>query len=119
MIYCVNDGAVMAAWSEDMGVPMIGDDEKKSMIHLFGDPYSEVTERLDMELTATGPKMVGLVQRCKRFALYIVNGTVEIKRIAESDDDPAGDSKPDSTLAEAMIEAIQEFNDKKKKNDEL
>lgn len=120
MIYCVNDGAVMAAWSSDQNVPMLSDrEEYQSIVHLYADPYAEVTERLDMEMTATGPKMVGLLQRCKRFALYVVNGTVAIKRVAESDDDPAGDARPDSTLAEAMVESIKEYNQKNNKNDEL
>ena len=114
IIYCVNDGAVMGAWAENQGVSQLSSelesDLDDSIIHLFGDPYGEVTESLDMELTAVGPKMVGLVQRCKRFALYVVNGTVEIKRIAEADNDPAGDDYPDVTLAESMIMAITEFN---------
>jgi 2-Cys peroxiredoxin 5 len=133
IIYCVNDGAVMEAWAINQGVSTTqlelnsngkeeeddddddDDDDSfssSSIIHLFGDPYGEVTESLDMELTAAGPKMKGLVQRCKRFALYIVNGKVEIKRIAEADNDPAGDDYPDITLAESMIVAITEFNNK-------
>jgi 2-Cys peroxiredoxin 5 len=127
IIYCVNDGAVMGAWAENQGVSQLDLDdsdsageEDSSIVHLFGDPYGEVTESLDMELTAVGPKMVGLVQRCKRFALYVVNGKVEIKRIAEADDDPAGDDYPDVTLAESMIIAITEFNNNNKSNgDEL
>lgn len=115
MVYCVNDGAVMAAWAEDQGVKCLGDDDdadEKTLVHLFADPYGEVTEALDMELTAAGPKMVGLINRSKRFALYVVDGTVEIARVAEAEDDPAGDDRPDSTLAEAMIEAIGEYNKK-------
>jgi len=115
IIYCVNDGAVMAAWAENQGVPQL-DSDKESLTHLFADPYGEVTEKLQMELTAAGPKMVGLVQRCKRFALYVVDGVVQIKRVAEREDDPAGDDFPDTTLAEAMIDAIKGFNSK---NDEL
>jgi len=112
IVYCVNDGAVMAAWAEDQGVKCLDDAEEgdDSILHLFADPYGQVTESLDMELTAAGPKLVGLVDRSKRFALYIVDGVVKIARIAEADDDPAGDDRPDSTLAEAMIEAIQEYN---------
>jgi len=112
IVYCVNDGAVMAAWAEDQGVKCLEDsaDDPDHIVHLFADPYGLVTEALDMELTAAGPKMVGLVNRSKRFALYVVNGTVQIARIAEAEDDPAGDDRPDSTLAEAMIEAITEYN---------
>lgn len=115
MVYCVNDGAVMAAWADDQGVKSLedssaDDDDDDDILHLFADPYGLVTEALDMEMTAAGPKMVGLVNRSKRFALYVVDGTVRIARIAEAEDDPAGDDRPDVTLAEAMVEAIAEYN---------
>jgi peroxiredoxin len=111
IVYCVNDGAVMAAWAENQGVKCLEDSvDTDDIVHLFADPYGVVTEALDMELTASGPKMVGLVNRSKRFALYVVDGTVKVARIAEAEDDPAGDDRPDSTLAEAMIEAIAEYN---------
>jgi len=111
----------MAAWAEDQGVKCLEDsaDDPEHILHLFADPYGLVTEALDMELTASGPKMKGLVNRSKRFALYVVNGKVEIARIAEAEDDPAGDDRPDSTLAEAMIEGITEYNSKSKSSDEL
>ncbi len=107
MIYCVNDGAVMEAWAEDQGVPTELDE---GILHLFADPYGTVTDALGMGLTHSGPHSVGLVKRCKRFALYIVDGVVQIVRVAEAEDDPAGDEYPDVTLADAMIGAIQEFN---------
>ena len=91
----------MEAWAEDQGVP------KDSLISLMGDPYGELTEKLKMELLHAGPKFKGLINRSKRFALYLEDGEVKILRIAESDDDPAGDDFPDVTLAEAMVEAIQ------------
>ena len=93
----------MTAWAESQGVP------KDSIIQLLGDPYGEVTAKLDMELTHAGPKQKGLVNRCKRHALYVENGIVQIVRVAESEDDPAGDDFPDVTLAEAMIDAILEL----------
>ncbi len=91
----------MTAWAESQGVP------EDSIIKLMGDPYAELTEKLEMELTHAGPKQVGLINRCKRFALYVVDGIVQIVRVAESDDDPAGDAFPDVTLAESMVEAIK------------
>jgi len=100
VVYCVNDGAVMTAWAESQGVP------ENSIIKLMGDPFGVVTDALEMQLEHAGPKKVGLVNRCKRFALYIENGEVKIVRVAESDDDPAGDERPDATLAESMIDAI-------------
>ena len=39
--------------------------------------------------------------------MYIDNGTVKIARVAEAPDDPAGDDRPDVTLAPAMLEAIK------------
>jgi 2-Cys peroxiredoxin 5 len=121
IVYCVNDGAVMAAWAEDQGVKCLEDskEDPDNILHLFADPYGLVTEALEMELTASGPKFKGLVNRSKRFALYVVDGTVQIARIAEAEDDPAGDDRPDSTLAEAMIEAITEYNNDNNSNDEL
>lgn len=104
MIYCVNDGAVMQAWSENQGVPT---DLNQGIVHLFADSYAQLTAALGMELTHQGPLGVGLVGRCKRFALYIVDGVVKIVRVAEKEDDPAGDDFPDDTLADAMLEAIQ------------
>ena len=111
LIYAVNDAAVMQAWAADQGVP------ESSMITLLGDPYATLTEALEMELYHAGPKSVGLINRCKRFALYVEDGVVQIIRIAEADDDPAGDARPDVTLAESMLEAIADW--KKKKTDEL
>lgn len=111
----------MAAWAEDQGVKCLEDskEDPDNILHLFADPYGLVTEALEMELTASGPKFKGLVNRSKRFALYVVDGTVQIARIAEAEDDPAGDDRPDSTLAEAMIEAITEYNNDNNSNDEL
>jgi 2-Cys peroxiredoxin 5 len=104
IIYCVNDGAVMMAWAEDHGVT------DESMVTLFGDPYGQLTEALDMEMTHAGPKSVGIINRCKRFALYLEDGVVKIVRVAEADDDPAGDDRPDVTLADALVDAIKALN---------
>lgn len=109
IIYCVNDGAVMMAWAEDQGV------KEDGMVTLMGDPYGQLTEALDMEMTHSGPKSVGIINRCKRFALYLENGVVKIVRVAEAEDDPAGDDRPDITLANAMVDAIKAF----KGSDEL
>mmetsp|Transcript_60609 Transcript_60609/g.91466 ORF Transcript_60609/g.91466 Transcript_60609/m.91466 type:complete len:120 (+) Transcript_60609:239-598(+) len=113
LVYCVNDGAVMAAWAESQGVP------EDSMLKLMGDPTAAVTKALDMELTHQGPQSIGLLNRCKRFALYVVDGVVKIVRVAEAPDDPAGDDFPDVTLAEAMMEAIEALESGSAGGDEL
>jgi len=109
IIYCVNDGAVMMAWAEDQGV------KEDSMVTLMGDPYGDLTSALEMEMTHAGPASVGIIGRCKRFALYVENGVVKIVRVAEAEDDPAGDDRPEVTLADAMVDAIKAL----KASDEL
>ena len=105
IIYCVNDGAVMDAWAEDQGV-----DQKGGFLTLMGDPSGEVTRALGMTLSHPGPMSKLGYERCKRFALYIEDGTIKIVRVAEGgptgQEDPAGDDFPEETLAPAMIAAI-------------
>jgi len=100
IVYCVNDGAVMQAWGKDQKVGL-------SMLQLMGDPAGELTKALDMELTHPGPNSIGIIGRCKRFAMYAVNGEIKAINVSEAEDDPAGDDNPDDTLAEAMLKAIE------------
>jgi len=105
IIYCVNDGAVMDAWAENQGV----DQSAAGLLTMMGDPSGALTRSLGMVLNHPGPMAVLGYERCKRFALYLVDGVVKVERIAEASDDPAGDDRPDVTLAPAMIEAIKAF----------
>lgn len=101
IVYCVNDPAVMQAWAEDQGIA-------GSMVTFVGDPAAELTKALDMEMTHPGPPSVGIIGRCKRFAVYAEKGDIKVVRVSEGEDDPAGDSDPSATLAEGMLEAIKE-----------
>mmetsp|Transcript_16105 Transcript_16105/g.24516 ORF Transcript_16105/g.24516 Transcript_16105/m.24516 type:complete len:102 (+) Transcript_16105:312-617(+) len=92
----------MEGWKQDQGV------DEDSLLSFMADPYSQVTRALDMELTHEGPRGVGLINRCKRFALYVEDGEVKVVRIAEAEDDPAGDDFPEVTCAPEMLEAIKE-----------
>jgi peroxiredoxin len=100
VVFCVNDGAVMQAWGKDQGI-------EGSMITFMGDPMFDLTSRLDMEITDSGPLKKGLFHRSKRFALYVVDGVVQYSAVSEKPDDPAGDDFPEDTCAPAMIEAIK------------
>jgi len=106
IIYCVNDGAVMTAWSEDQGVS-----KSDGFITMMGDPSSSLTQQLGMVLDHPGPMSKLGYQRTKRFAAYISNGTFKVVHVAEGgpmgEEDPAGDDFPESTLAPAMIAAIK------------
>jgi len=102
IVYCVNDAAVMQAWSKDQKTGL-------SMLQLMADPKGDLTKALDLELTHPGPtEGAGLWGRCKRHAIYAVNGEIKAINIAESEDDPAGDNNPESTLADTMLEVIRE-----------
>mmetsp|Transcript_48938 Transcript_48938/g.118496 ORF Transcript_48938/g.118496 Transcript_48938/m.118496 type:complete len:95 (+) Transcript_48938:913-1197(+) len=90
----------MQAWGKDQKVGL-------SMLQLMADPESELTRALDMELTHPGPIGKGLINRCKRHAIYAVDGKIKAVNVAESENDPAGDEFPEVTLADAMIEAIR------------
>jgi len=100
IVYCVNDPAVMQAWAADQGIA-------GSMITFVADPAAELTKALDMEMTHPGPPSVGIIGRCKRFAVYAVKGEIKVTKVSEGEDDPAGDSDPSATLAEGMLEAIK------------
>jgi len=101
MIYCVNDAAVMKAWSKDQKV-------EDSMITFYGDPTGEFTKACGMIMDHPGPRGVGLLGRCKRFLLYIEDSVVKYSVIAEDlDFDPAGDDFPEKVLPEQAMAAIK------------
>lgn len=102
MVYCVNDMAVMDAWAKDQGV-------EGSHITFYADPYGTFTKHFDMVMTHPGPYGKGLVERCKRYALYLDDGVVKYQALAEDYDfDPAGDDFPEKCMPEQMIAAISE-----------
>mmetsp|Transcript_1506 Transcript_1506/g.4814 ORF Transcript_1506/g.4814 Transcript_1506/m.4814 type:complete len:103 (-) Transcript_1506:970-1278(-) len=97
----------MQAWAEDQGVDKAG-----GFITLMGDPTATLTSKLGVELTAAGPMGKGLISRCKRVAIFVVDGVIKLYRISENEggaDDPAGDDYPEATLAPAMLEAITQL----------
>jgi len=99
IIYCVNDGAVMTAWAEDQGI-------EDSIVTFVGDPAGEFTKACGMEMTHPGPPSVGIIGRCKRWAMHVVDNVVQYVAISEGPDDPAGDDNPESTLCPALLKAI-------------
>jgi len=108
LIYCVNDPAVMGAWAKDQGVENWELTDDEGFVSFFADASSAFTDACGMELTHAGPTGKGLLKRCKRFAMYIVDGVVQAINVSEYEGDPAGDDNPEITLAPAMIKAIQE-----------
>jgi len=92
----------MKAWAEDLGVA-------GSMISVLGDPRSEVTKALGLVLNDKGPMSVLGNPRCKRFSILIEDGIIKSINVAASKSDPAGDEKPDISLAEKMLEDLDKL----------
>lgn len=86
----------MKAWGADQKID-------GSIVTFLSDPYSEFTKACDMELTHEGPNSLGLIGRCKRFAMIVENSIIKDVAVAESELDPAGDDFPEKTLADALI----------------
>jgi len=107
IIYCVNDPAVMAAWAKDQGVENWEITNDSGFVSFVSDPTSDFTLACGLEMTHPGPTGKGLLKRCKRFAMYVVDGEVKVITVSEYEDDPAGDDYPEMTLPPAMIEAIK------------
>lgn len=96
----MNDPAVMQAWGKDQGI-------EGSMITFVADPAAELTKALGMEMTHAGPPSVGIIGRCKRFAIHADDEEIKAVVVSEGPDDPAGDDDPSATLAENMLEVVK------------
>lgn len=101
IIYCVNDGSVMTAWGKQQNIADTG-----GFIKLMQDPSGEFTRSVGLVLEHPGPVVKLGPNRCKRFAMVVDRGTVVLLRVAESNDDPAGDTRPDVTLVENILTEI-------------
>jgi len=101
-VFCVNDGAVMQAWAKDQGI-------EGSNITFLGDPNFELTKALGLEMTHEGPRGVLGPNRCKRSAIYVNDGKVEVVNVSEAPNDPAGDSDPSKSCIDAMLMCIEDL----------
>ena len=109
-VFCVNDGAVMKAWKKDQGL------EGSDLIEFLADTHADLTAALGLTLTGEGKayakgqgpnKALGFhTKRCKRSAMYVDNGVVKVMQIAEAEDDPAGDDRPEVSCVENMLALI-------------
>mmetsp|Transcript_3486 Transcript_3486/g.3306 ORF Transcript_3486/g.3306 Transcript_3486/m.3306 type:complete len:93 (-) Transcript_3486:238-516(-) len=89
----------MNAWAKDQKID-------GSLITFMGDPACELTKHFNMVMDHPGPPTVGIINRCKRFALILDDGLVKHVAISEGDDDPAGDDDPEDTCAPAILLAM-------------
>lgn len=86
----------MNAWKEDQKT-------EGSMVRLLGDTRMELTNALGTVLNHPGPMGVLGNNRCQRFSMYIDNCKIKTFNLAAANDDPAGDDRPEISLAEQMI----------------
>jgi len=70
----VNDPFVMGAWGEATGANSAG-------ITMLGDPAAEFTKAVGMDFTAPP---VGLIDRSKRYAMLVEDGTVSVLHVEEN-----------------------------------
>lgn len=96
LVFCVNDAAVMKAWSTASGCD-------GTMITMVSDSGSKLTQALGLVLDHPGPVSVLGGPRCKRFSMLIDDGIIKTINIAATEDDPAGDDRPDISLVGKML----------------
>lgn len=85
------------------------------MIQLLGDTRMELTKALGLTLNHPGPMGVLGNNRCQRFSMYINNCKIKTFNLAAAQDDPAGDDRPEVSMAEKMLEDLKDL----RKKDEL
>jgi len=108
MVYvvCVNDGAVMTGWKKDQGLAA------SDLIEFAADTQAALTEALDLVLTGNpGPAGVlgAHTKRCKRSCILVVDGVIKLLEIAEAEDDPAGDDRPEASLFATLNDKIADL----------
>ena len=86
----VNDPFVMGAWGKDTGADKAG-------ITMLGDPDAEFTKAVGMDFSAPP---VGLINRSKRYAMYVQDGTVSV---IQAEENPG---QCDISGGEALLDAI-------------
>eukprot|EP00994_Dinema_validum_P004187 NODE_2223_length_742_cov_318.298701_g1794_i0.p2 GENE.NODE_2223_length_742_cov_318.298701_g1794_i0~~NODE_2223_length_742_cov_318.298701_g1794_i0.p2 ORF type:complete len:96 (+),score=29.74 NODE_2223_length_742_cov_318.298701_g1794_i0:227-514(+) len=93
----------MAAWAKALGIP------EGSKVKMVADTQSDVTSALGMAITHPGPGSVlgHQTKRCKRFAIYVDDGTIKVINVSEGPEDPAGDGNPSASCVEGMLESIK------------
>lgn len=104
LVLCVNDGAVMRGWNEQLLKEYPPDDN--NIVTFMGDPTGDFCKACGMLMNHPGPEELGLLGRSKRFALHVDKNIVQYVAVSEAEDDPAGDNDPSATCYDAMLQAI-------------
>jgi peroxiredoxin len=100
-VLCINDAAVMTAWAKEQKVT-------NSIIKFVADPRGEASKGMGLAI-ATPPEKFGYYPRTKRFAMLLVNGVVKTLHVCETADDATGDSVPEASFADQMLEDLEKL----------
>jgi peroxiredoxin len=90
----------MTAWEADQKTA-------GTMVKLLGDTRMELTKALGTVLDHPGPMGVLGNNRCQRFSMYISDCKIKAFNLAAAGDDPAGDDRPEVSMAEKMLEDLK------------
>eukprot|EP00933_Yihiella_yeosuensis_P008105 TRINITY_DN113410_c0_g1_i1.p3 TRINITY_DN113410_c0_g1~~TRINITY_DN113410_c0_g1_i1.p3 ORF type:complete len:100 (+),score=27.07 TRINITY_DN113410_c0_g1_i1:370-669(+) len=93
----------MKAWAQDQKT-------EGSLITLYADTRAIITKALDVVLNHPGPMSVLGNERCQRFSMYVKDCVVKTLNVAAAEDDPAGDDRPEVSMAEKMLQDIEAVN---------
>jgi len=93
IVFSVNDVSVMGAYAKEMK-------SEGTMIKFLADPHAEFTKALCMELTHPAADQLGFLNRCKRFAIYVVDGDIKFFKVSYAEDDPVGAEDKSSYVTE-------------------
>lgn len=100
IILAVNDGAVMMNWAKSQRTAL-------TMLTFLGDPNSEFTRAIDLELTDPGPIAVLGPGRCKRFAMHVVDGEIRAVNVSEAEGDPTGEDDHANSMADGIMATME------------
>mmetsp|Transcript_76470 Transcript_76470/g.132255 ORF Transcript_76470/g.132255 Transcript_76470/m.132255 type:complete len:216 (+) Transcript_76470:404-1051(+) len=92
----------MMAWGKNQGV-------EGSLITMMADTHGKLAEALGVQMTHPGPIGKLGAPRCQRHAIYVEDGIIKAFEVAATPDDPAGDAKPDVSLADNMLTKIPDL----------
>merc|ERR1712217_819568 len=73
-------------------------------IEFVADTQAALTEALGMVLTTPGMGPCDVLgahtKRCKRSSMFVDDGVIKVIQVAEAEDDPAGDARPEVSCIE-------------------
>jgi peroxiredoxin len=93
----------MTAWAKDQKVAT------NSIIKFVADPRGEASKGMGLAISSP-PEKFGYYPRTKRFAMLLVKGVVKTLHVCETADDATGDSVPEASFAEQMIEDLKKLS---------